>query len=109
MATPTSAPVHRADPRLIQAYVSTELGRATIRRELVEGAQVRAGQQALLVYDRQSLDGTDAVVAVVAELLRERGLHLTMMQVDELIPVAAGTVAGSFAHVAKHRIPPVVL
>src|SRR5258707_1332943 len=45
---------------------------------------------------------------VVADTLRELGLHVVVMQVDELIPVAHGAVAGSFADVHKHRLPPEV-
>jgi hypothetical protein len=92
----------------VRAYAATDLGRATIRRELVEGAQVEAGQQALLLCEARPPGGIEAVVEVVAELLRELGLHVTRLEVDGLIPVRPGTAPGAWSYVEKYQLPPIV-
>jgi hypothetical protein len=79
-----------------------------IRRELVEGAQVQAGQQALLLCETYPPGGNDEVIHVVAETLRQLGLQVITLQVDQLIPVRAGTSPGAWSYVEKHRLPAAV-
>jgi hypothetical protein len=100
--------VQRTDPEVVRAYLRTEMGRTALRRELVECAQVKRGQRALLLCDTQRLEGIDEVAELAAGLLRDLGVQVVVMQVDELIPVMSGAMAGSFAHVEKHKLPKIV-
>src|SRR5262245_45691299 len=92
---------------VIRAYANGALGRETLRRELVEGASVQAGQDALVLCDAQPADGVDEIVRVVVGMLLELGLRVAVMAVDG-IPVRAGATAGAWAHVEKHRAPAAV-
>src|SRR5207247_7863516 len=55
--------------------------------------------------DDQDADGTDAVVDVVAEILRDQGLQVVTLSTDVLLPLARGGMPGSFAEVEHHRLP----
>ena len=103
-----AGPAQRTDPKIVRAYLRTELGRATLRRELVECAHVKEGQQALLLCDTQRIEGMDEVALVAVDMMRELGLKVTVMQVDELIPVMEGAVPGSFAYVDKYKLPKII-
>jgi hypothetical protein len=100
--------VQGTDPEVIRAYARSELGRATIRRELVEGAQVRAGQQALVLSEARPSGGVGEVVEVVMATLRELGAKVVLLEVDALIPVRAGTAQGAWSYVEKYQPPPTV-
>jgi len=95
----------RTNPDVVRAYARSEAGRAMLRRELVEGAQVHAGQQALLLCETSPPGGMDEIVRVVGELLRELGVQVMTMAVDELIPVRAGAAAGAWVHVDQLEPP----
>jgi hypothetical protein len=95
----------RTNPDVVRAYARSEQGRAMIRRELVEGAQVRAGQQALLVCESAPPGGMDEIVRVVGEVLRELGAQVTTLAVDELIPVPPGSAPGAWLHVDQLALP----
>lgn len=103
---PAANPERRGE--LLRAFARSELGRDTLRRQIVEGAHAQAGQQALVLYDLNPAPGTEEVVRVVADLLRERGLHVSLMQVDQMIPVQAGTDTGAWAHLEKYKLPAAV-
>lgn len=76
-----------------------------LRRELIEGAEVKAGDQALVLCETNPPGGIEAVVGVAAEILHELGAHVAEMRVDELIPVRAGTAQGAWTLVEHHKIP----
>src|SRR4051812_10812605 len=95
----------RTNPEVVRAYARSAAGRAMIRRELVEGAQIRPGQQALLVCETAPPGGMDEIVRVVGEVLREEGVQVTTMAVDELIPVPPGSAPGAWLHVDQLELP----
>ena len=94
-------PLHLINGDSIGRFLASPVGRDTIRREVVEQGQVRAGQVALILLDDQAPDGTDAVVDVVAEILRDQGLQVVTLSTDVLLPLAGGGMPGSFAAVAS--------
>jgi hypothetical protein len=96
---------HLINAESVSAYLATEVGRATLRRELVECGGVKSGQQVLILYDEQAPDGSDQLVRLAAEMLRELGAKVVLMQTDALLPLSRGGMPGSFARVEKHRIP----
>ncbi|HEY7064123.1 MAG TPA: hypothetical protein VII06_21770 [Chloroflexota bacterium] len=93
-------------PGTIYAFLDSQVGRDILRRELVEGALVQPGEQALLLCDAQAPEGTAEMVRVVGAMLRELGLQVISIQVDQVLPLRQGGLAGSFAHVDHHRLPP---
>jgi hypothetical protein len=100
--------LHGTDAEVVRAYARSELGRATLRRELVEGAEIEAGQQVLLLCETRPPGGNEDVVQTVAELVRELGAHVVLMRVDELIPVRPGSAPGAWSHVEKLQLPKAV-
>jgi hypothetical protein len=101
----TQQRLHGTDAAVIGAYAQSDLGRATLRRELVEGAQIEAGQQVLLLCETRPPGGNEAIVQTIAALVRELGAHVVLMRVDELIPVRPGSAPGAWSHVEAFRLP----
>src|SRR6185437_11823075 len=99
----------RIDPAQIQAFLQTQAGQDALRRELVEGAQVRAGQQALIVWDADPSEVAGLEVRATEDMLRQLGLQVSVLRTGEILPrPLAGSVPTSFAYVDKHRIPRIV-
>jgi len=105
LAVESKKPAHLINAESIGRFVGSEAGRETIRRELVECGQVKAGEQALILLDDQAPDGTEQVIEVIVGMLRQMGLGVTVMHTDALLPLAHGGMPGSFASVEKYRLP----
>ena len=61
----TSERPARVDAKALRAFLESEVGRETVRRELVEGTGVRAGQKALLLCDVQASDVGELEIQVI--------------------------------------------
>lgn len=96
---------HRTDARAVRAFLGSDLGRSTLRRYLVDCAQVVAGQEALLLHERGSEDGTSEAVAAMAQMLRDLGVHVVTLAVDSLMARQSGAMEGSYAFSERHQIP----
>lgn len=105
MAVEDRTAVRLIDSGKVKAFLETGFGRAMLRREHVEGSQVQAGQHALLLADHEPSRNNEAELEALSELLRDLGLTVTVMRVDELIPPFPGSVAVCFQNVVKHHIP----
>jgi hypothetical protein len=106
--TGARSPARLVDSNRVRAFLETEFGRAMLRRELEEGAQVKQGQHALLLGDPDPSGAHEAELNAVADTLRELGLTVSLMRVDTLVPPFPGAVPVCFMGVVKQRIPPVI-
>jgi len=96
------------DPKALRAFLESEVGRETLRRELAEGTGVRAGQQALLLCDVQASDVGELEIQLTAQTLRELGLTVTIMRLEEFIPQFPGSIPVAFVGAHKLRLPKIV-
>lgn len=62
-----------AGAEVTRTYARSDFGREIIRREIVEGAQIQAGDQALSLWETLIADGIEEIVRVAAEIVRELG------------------------------------
>ncbi|HEY3303376.1 MAG TPA: hypothetical protein VGL70_07560 [Candidatus Binatia bacterium] len=92
-----------------RAYARSELGREIIRREIVEGAQIKTGDQALLLWETAVADGIDEIVRVAAEIVRELGAKPIIMRLEEHIPLRRGTAPGAWSYLEKFQPAPAVV
>jgi len=92
-----------------RAYARSALGREVIRREIVEGAQVRAGDRVLLLWETAGADGIDEIVGAAGEIVRGLGAKSVVMQLDEHIPLRRGTAPGAWSDVEKFQPAPSVV
>lgn len=98
-----------AGAEVTRAYARSEFGRDVIRREIVEGAQIKAGDQALILWETLVADGIDEIVRVAAEIVRELGAKPAIMQLDEHIPLRRGTAPGAWSYLEKFQPAPAVV
>ena len=79
----------------MRAFLETDFGRAMLRRELEEGAQVKKGQHALLLGDPDPSGAHEAELNAVADTLREMGedvLRIVPGQADSQAMIAKGEI-----------------
>jgi hypothetical protein len=98
-----------AGAEVTRAYARSELGREIIRREIVEGAQIKAGDQVLLLWETSVEDGIEDIVRVAAGIARGLGAKPVVMQLDEHIPLRRGTAPGAWSYLEKFQPSPVVV
>jgi len=98
----------QVDPSLAREHLRSPLGVATVKRYIVECAQVQAGDEALILYERQGLNASHDLVEIMAELLREMDVKVVCMQVDTLFPRREGVLPQSFYHQERERFPKTV-
>jgi hypothetical protein len=98
-----------AGSEVTRAYARSDFGREIIRREIVEGAQIKADDQALILWETLVADGIEEVVRVAAEIVRELGAKPAIMQLDEHIPLRRGTAPGAWSYLEKFQPAPAVV
>src|SRR5581483_5006634 len=96
MANNVAAEQRPKPGQVVEAYAASARGRALIRRDLVEGAKVKAG-------------GIDAVIDVAREILGDLRAEVNVLRVQELIPLKAGVAQGAWADMDKWHPPAEVL
>lgn len=95
----------QVDPSLVRAFLRTELGRSVVRRYLVECATVEPGMQALVLVERERLNGTDVLCDLFVDELRAMGALPVVQEVDALFPRRPGTLPMSFLEQDRLRFP----
>jgi hypothetical protein len=98
-----------AGAEVTRAYARSSFGREIIRREIAEGAQIKAGDQVLVLWETLVSDGIDEIVRVAAEIVRELGAKSIVMQLDEHIPLRRGTAPGAWSYLEKFAPAPAVV
>jgi hypothetical protein len=97
--------VAASQAQVVQAYATSELGRSIVRRELTEGARVQPGEQVLVLCENKPRGGIEHVVASAVETLRDLGAQVTIMRVDELIPLSHGIAQGAWSDMEQYTPP----
>jgi hypothetical protein len=98
-----------AGAEITRAYARSDFGRQIMRREIVEGAQIKTGDQALILWETSVGDGVEEIVRVAAEIVRELGAKSIIMQLDEHIPLRRGTAPGAWSYLEKFAPAPAVV
>ncbi len=66
---------------------------------------MQAGEQALVLCETQPRGGIEHVVGAAVEILRELGVQVSVLRVDELIPLSGGIAQGAWSDM-EHYAPP---
>jgi len=107
--TEIKPPRGRIDTGALRKFLESDAAEVMLRRELIEGAEIEAGQQALILTDTKPSDVADLEIQTIEAMLKELGCTVRVLRVEDLLPPRPGSAPISFVNVSHRHLPRVVM